>query len=321
MTEIFCPIWDTASKLVKEYDDGKEVISPRAGGRYFVAGSAESGLKNLNDDQKVQITTNLVEQRRRGTPCPIISTHTIIDVKENNRPMPIPERVDALLRFLGAEGKPLGTVAYIRKNDDDSDMPKELLAWTGSQWNPEVITLAEHCDEQGWMKLSINTNNYHEFKLKPAGYAYLEGIERPNSESSKAFIAMWFDPSVQDAYDISIEPAIRDAGYDPIRIDKKLHNNKIDDEIIAETRRSRFIVADFTHGEDGARGGVYFEAGFAKGLNIPVIFTCRKDMFDQVHFDTQQYNHIVWDQLDKFRAYLSDHISATIGDGPNKSSE
>ena len=65
---------------------------------------------------------------------------------------------------------------------------------------------------------------------------------------------------------------IEDAGYEAVRIDEKEHTNKIDDEIIAEIRRSRFVVADFTQGKDGARGGVYYEAGFAHGLGIEVIF-------------------------------------------------
>ena len=33
---------------------------------------------------------------------------------------------------------------------------------------------------------------------------------------------------------------------EPVRIDQKERLNKIDDEIIAEIRRSRFLVADFT---------------------------------------------------------------------------
>ena len=33
------------------------------------------------------------------------------------------------------------------------------------------------------------------------------------------------------------------------------------------------MVCDLT----GYRGGVYFEAGFASGLGLPVIYTCRKD--------------------------------------------
>ena len=58
-----------------------------------------------------------------------------------------------------------------------------------------------------------------------------------------------------------------------------LLQNSIDDEIIAEIRRSWFVVADFTcgtvphEGKEVAipRGGVYYEAGFAQGLNVPLI--------------------------------------------------
>ena len=57
---------------------------------------------------------------------------------------------------------------------------------------------------------------------------------------------MWFDLSMDEAYQNGIQPAIEDAGYEAVRIDRKDHNNKIDDEIIAEIRRSRFLVADFT---------------------------------------------------------------------------
>ena len=57
------------------------------------------------------------------------------------------------------------------------------------------------------------------------------------------------------------------------------------------------MVADFTYGDDGERGGVYYEAGFAHGLNIPVFFTCQKGFLEKIHFDTRQYNHIEWRDL------------------------
>ena len=88
---------------------------------------------------------------------------------------------------------------------------------------------------------------------------------------------MWFDKSMDEIWEKGFRPAIKAAGYKAIRIDRKEHLNKIDDEIIAEIRRARFLVADFTQGKAGQRGGVYYEAGFAHGLNIPVVFTCRKD--------------------------------------------
>ena len=85
----------------------------------------------------------------------------------------------------------------------------------------------------------------------------------------------------------------------------------------------RFAVLDLlwltcTHGEGGARGGVYYEAGFAYGLKIPVIFTCREDMFDKIHFDTRQYNHIGWAEPDDLVEPLKQRILARIGEGPNR---
>jgi len=140
--------------------------------------------------------------------------------------------------------------------------------------------------------------------------------QKANADSSQAFVAMWFDDSVLDAYKKGIEPGIKQAGYKSMRIDQKEDVSKVDDEIIAEIRRSRFLVADFTQGEDGARGGVYFEAGFAFGLNIPIIYTCRKDMVEKLAFDTRQYNHILWETPEELRGALANRISARFGDGP-----
>jgi hypothetical protein len=126
---------------------------------------------------------------------------------------------------------------------------------------------------------------------------------------------MWFGEVMKEAYAVGIERAILKSGYLAMRIDRKEHINRIDDEIIAEIRRSRFVVADFTS-ETGPRGGVYFEAGFAFGLNIPVIWTCREDKIDDVHFDTRQFNHLVWKTPADLYEQLKNRIGAVIGDGP-----
>ena len=87
---------------------------------------------------------------------------------------------------------------------------------------------------------------------------------------------MWLDESMGQVWNDAIKPGIEKAGYEAVRIDRKEHVNKIDDEIIAELWRARFVVADFTHGADGARGGVYYEAGFAHGRGVTVIFPAGK---------------------------------------------
>jgi hypothetical protein len=52
------------------------------------------------------------------------------------------------------------------------------------------------------------------------------------------------------------------------------------------------------------------------GLPIPIIWTCSKDSITDLHFDTRQYNHIVWDTPQNLRDLLKARIGAVIGDGP-----
>ena len=149
------------------------------------------------------------------------------------------------------------------------------------------------------------------------GWEKIQSLIENKVDSKKAFIAMWFSDDVNGAYEKGLYPALYKLGYDPLRIDKKEHNEKIDDHIIAEIRKSGLLVADFT----GNRNGVYFEAGFAMGLGIPVIWTCHKDHIDEVHFDTRQYNHIVWESPEELNEKLTYRIEATIPNRPKPRSE
>ncbi len=106
------------------------------------------------------------------------------------------------------------------------------------------------------------------------GYARLAEIVTEHVISSEAFVAMWFDSSMDIVYRQGIKPGIKTAGYNPVHMQEVAHVNKIDDEIIAAIKRAHFVVADFTHGQEGPRGGVYYEAGYAHALNKKVIFTC-----------------------------------------------
>jgi hypothetical protein len=112
----------------------------------------------------------------------------------------------------------------------------------------------------------------------------------------------------------AIKPAIEKAGYDPLRVDKHEHVNRIDDEIIGQIRRSRFMVADFT----GQRYGVYFEAGMMLGLGRTVIWMCDKKQLDQLHFDVRQFNFIDYESLAEAQDRLYNRILAIEGEGPGQ---
>jgi hypothetical protein len=124
------------------------------------------------------------------------------------------------------------------------------------------------------------------------------------------FVAMAFHESLMAIYDNAIKPAVKACGLDDVRVDRIEHNGVVTDVIIAEIRRAQVVVADVTL----QRQGVYFEAGFALGLGRTVIWSCRSDEIDKVHFDTRQYNHVVWTDETNLRARLEARIRATVSE-------
>ena len=123
---------------------------------------------------------------------------------------------------------------------------------------------------------------------------------------------MSFSPEMLAIYESHIAPAIRAAGYDSLHVGKVEFTGDIIEEIMRQVRRSRFIVADFTE----QKHGVYWEAGFALGMGLPVLWTCRQEFVGKCHFDTNHFNHIVWTQPDELAIALTRRIEAMIGHGP-----
>lgn len=321
---VLCPIWRTPAIEAPGDMDGRFIDSPRAGGRYFVSGSAEGSVEGCDNHIKIRITTWLIEQRRLGNPCPEITTATIQEAKIW-RDLTVIERADNVLKVLNTKSDTLGTrIGYnLIDNNYSGELSVEdktffeLLAHSGCIDQDEFLFLVRYLENCGLIEYHNPLLYNQGCTVTIDGYARLDELDKTFATTSRAFVAMWFDESMSEAWECGIAPAIRDAGYEPVRIDQQEHVNKIDDEIVAEIRRARFVVADFTQGDTGARGGVYYEAGFAHGLDIPVIFTCREDSLGKVHFDTRQYNHIVWTDPEGLRQSLKNRIAAVIGDGPN----
>jgi len=148
--------------------------------------------------------------------------------------------------------------------------------------------------------------HYTPITIEERGWIEIEEISK-SRQTKQAFMAMWFDASMEKAYKKVLE-AMNTLGIKLMRIDKKQYNEEISGEILKEIKNSRFLIADIT----GQRNGVYFEAGFAMGLQIPVIWTCKKDDFKNVHFDTRQYNHVIWEDEEDLYQKIMDRVQYTI---------
>ncbi len=239
----------------------------------------------------------------------------------------ISERVDLILKYLeGKSERPGAQITFYLSHgmyenvqvEDPDIVYLELLAYSGCAGNDNLIYFMTELNKAGLIQYQNRLGGQMQgCTLTMEAHKKLAELENTSTASSRAFVAMWFHDSMDDVWERGFKKAIEDAGYEPVRIDKQEHLNKIDDEIISEIRKARFVVADFTHGSDGARGGVYYEAGFAHGLSIPVIFTCRQKILDndEIHFDTRQYNHIGWTEPTELHIALKNRITAVLGEG------
>jgi nucleoside 2-deoxyribosyltransferase len=155
-----------------------------------------------------------------------------------------------------------------------------------------------------------NTDQPNRFVITHAGWAEAAKLASVSPLTSKrCFVALRFNDEMLGIYKTAMAPAIEAAKFEPRIANRPTHNDQIDAHIIAEIKAAKFVVADVTHGA----AGVYFEAGYAIGLGRPVIWMCRRDRKPQdVHFDTQQYNHILWESPEHLRSELTDRIIATI---------
>ena len=327
-----CPIWGISAKILPAGSrDGVRVNSPRAGGEYFISGRAQHVVPQFTDHQKARLTTWLCDERRLGNPCPKIMEYELDKIVQRKR-LDISERVDRILRYIGSKTTVVGTEVPLRLTrgvihnldltanvDILTSEYCQLLAFSECTEENELVFLLDYLARTGLIERTRTNNATQGCILTVSGFARLSELDGMNKDSQQAFVAMWFDESTNDLWFNGIEPAVKTAGYEPRRIDKTHHANKICDEIVAEIKRSRFLVADFTFGDSGIRGGVYYEAGFAHGLGLDVIFCCRSDCMSELHFDTRQYNHIEWQDPAGLRDELTARICAVIGDGPKKS--
>ena len=251
-------------------------------------------------DRVVRMSGFVREQNAAG----IVPLFTLELVRAVER-MPIPRLRDRAMRLLAAIVDKLGhNLETVHGFDDE---PK-ILAVAYSANLAELDVLFGILDSEYLFRRTRPVSG----SLTAAGCIAAEDLTQPRSTSAQGFVAMSFDRSMDEAYTLGFDQGIRRAGYRPLRIDGHEHAGPISDAIMAEIRRSRFIVADYTK----MNNGVYFEAGFAMGLGVPVIGTCHADDFGRLHFDIRHINTLRWETPADLAEGLARRISAVVGDGP-----
>jgi len=95
----------------------------------------------------------------------------------------------------------------------------------------------------------------------------------------------WFDRYYKEIY----IPAIKEAGFEPVRADELFSTGSVVDQIWEQIRKSKVLLADLT----GKNPNVFYELGLAHADRKPVIFTSGN--LEDVPFDLRHLRVIIYE--------------------------
>lgn len=219
------------------------------------------------------------------------------------------EKLDELIMFIYESQESIGS--YV--DFDDILDHETLLNKLYLQSNDEFWFYMKTLQEMKYVTFDAGTTNYGNaainLRLTYSGLEYITQMIEEGAKSKKCFIAMWFHSSQIETRE-AIRQTVIDCGYNPVIIDEEHYESDItiNDAIIQNIKRCKFLIADFT----GQRAGVYFESGYALGKGKPVIYMCSAEDFKNRHFDTDHFPHIRYESLDQLKRMLENKIKAWI---------
>lgn len=126
------------------------------------------------------------------------------------------------------------------------------------------------------------------------------------SSSNLCFVLMPFGGTFDQTYRDVMQPAISEAGLEPMRADQLFFPGAVMEQIRAAIQQSRLCVADVS----GRNANVLYEIGIAHTIGKPTILLAQ-DIHD-VPFDVRQYRLILYGNTPKERYAARDALRKSI---------
>jgi hypothetical protein len=113
--------------------------------------------------------------------------------------------------------------------------------------------------------------------------------ERQREFLDTCFVMMPFGPWPDRYYKDIYIPAVKNAGFEPVRADELFHTGSVVEQIWEQIEKARVLVADLS----GKNPNVFYELGLAHAAKKPVVFTANN--VDDVPFDLRHLRVIIYD--------------------------
>ncbi len=109
-------------------------------------------------------------------------------------------------------------------------------------------------------------------------------------DESKVFVGMPFkETKFKSRWKDVIEPGIREAGFEPFRVDEEIINDSIIMKILKGINTSKILLFDISKEEKGSRNGnIMYELGLAHARRAPNAIIALRDDDDRLLFDIAQ---------------------------------
>lgn len=118
--------------------------------------------------------------------------------------------------------------------------------------------------------------------------------ERVREFLDTCFVMMPFGPWSDVYYRDIYVPAIKDAGFEPVRGDELFSTGSVMEQIWEQIRKSKLLLSDLT----GKNPNVFYELGLAHASAKPVIFTSGN--LEDVPFDLRHLRVIIYEIKDPY---------------------
>jgi len=292
-----CPVCGLKDDQIKTEDRGERInCSCTRCGDFSITRTATTML-NKGKQDRAKISAWIRDKKESRVEPPEINSYNLNQIKDFFRDFTVTEKQLLILKWIAGKSEFPGQEIEVIA---DLDYP---VVWASGK--DEYTYLFKAVRERKLVKQQESGR----YVVTSKGWNLIDQLEMDSGNTSQVFVAMSFNDNLKGVWKNAIKPAIENAGYKPYRVDMLPHIDRIDAKIITEINNSCFIVADVTE----QKNGVYFEAGYAMGKKLPVIWSVREDDLENAHFDTRQFCHITWKSCEDLQEQLFDVICSVIG--------
>jgi nucleoside 2-deoxyribosyltransferase len=282
-----CPICDSGlnNYSIEALNDRDYIDCPVCGKFYFH--NLAFHIEHLDDFKNYKSIVNYRLRNHQGSSKPVQLSADLVKaiLKSTQLPKPL-DQADKLLFHIGN--------SLTTPNENYREAMSVLCAVIGARDTANIVYVFNHLLEKDLVYGKVDhLKGMISCQMTMSGWQKFDELDRPRNFGKNAFMAMKYENKVlEKIYETNIINAVKETGFQINLLKDVLQAGSIDDQLRVQLRNAKFLIVDLTDDNNGA----YWEAGYAEGLQKPVIYLCEKDKFAKfkTHFDTSHLTTVLW---------------------------